>query len=50
MVSERLNYRVKRELIGFLYASGSYALPAQAAVMLHIPTHGDRSITFMPIT
>ena len=36
MVSERLNYRVKRELIGFLYASGSYALPAQAAVMSFI--------------
>lgn len=36
MVSERLNYRVKRELIGFLYASGSYALPAQAVVMSFI--------------
>jgi diguanylate cyclase (GGDEF)-like protein len=36
VVSERFNYRVKRELIGFLYASGSYALAAQLAVILFI--------------
>ena len=34
MGNERLNYRVKRELISFLYASGSYALPAQLMAML----------------
>lgn len=36
MGNERLNYRVKRELISFLYASGSYALPAQLIAMLLI--------------
>lgn len=46
MVSERLNYRVKRELIGFLYASGSYALPAQAVVMSFIAwlVHSDAPV------
>ena len=34
MGNDRLNYRVKRELISFLYASGSYALPAQLIAML----------------
>lgn len=34
MGNDRLNYRVKRELISFLYASGSYALPAQLMAML----------------
>ena len=34
MDNDRLNYRVKRELISFLYASGSYALPAQLMAML----------------
>ena len=34
MDNDRLNYRVKRELISFLYASGSYALPAQLIAML----------------
>ena len=34
MTSERLNYRVQRELISFLYASGGYALPAQLLVIL----------------
>ena len=34
MGNERLNYRVKRELISFLYASGRYALPAQLMAIL----------------
>lgn len=34
LASERLNYRVQRELISFLYSSGGYALPAQLLAIL----------------
>ncbi|MBP4060607.1 transposase, partial [Aeromonas sp. Prich7-2] len=44
---QRFGRNLSKYMRGIL-ASANY--PMHTSVLVHIPTHGDRSITFMPIT